>query len=43
MEVGVEESSKMKLVRSTWAGHEEKCEMKKCQRAYPQKVEGKWR
>ena len=32
VEVGVEESSKKKLMRSTWAGHVDKWEMKKWQR-----------
>ena len=32
MEIGVKESSKKKLVRSTWAGHVEKWEMKNWQR-----------
>ena len=41
MEVGVKESSKKKMVRSTWAGHVEKWELKKWQRE--QKVNGKWR
>ena len=31
-EVGVEESAKMKLVRSTWAGLVEKCSIKNWQR-----------
>ena len=40
----MEESSKMKLVRSTWAGHVVKMADKKlAKRADAQKVEGKWR
>ena len=40
MEVGVKESSKKKLVRSTWAGHVEKWHMKNWQR---EQMPRKWR
>ena len=44
MDVGGKESSKKKLVRSTWAGHVEKMTDKKlAKRADAQKVEGKWK
>ena len=43
MEVGVKESSKNVLVRSAWASHLEKWEMKNWQRADAQKEEGKWK
>ena len=44
MEVGVKESSKKQLVRSTWAGHvEEMGDEKLAKRADTQKVEEKWR
>ena len=39
VEVGVKESSKKKLVRSTWAAHVKN----NWQRADAQKVDGKWR
>ena len=40
VEVGVKDSFKKKWVRSTWASHIEKWEMKNWQRAYGQKVDG---
>ena len=44
MEVGAKQSSKKKLLRSTWAGHTEKMGHEKlAKRADAQKVEGKWR
>ena len=44
MEVEVRESSKKKLMRSTWAGHVNKMGANKlAKRADAQKVEGKWR
>ena len=44
LEVGVKESSKKKLVRSTWAGHVEKMgDEKLAKRVDDQKVERKWR
>ena len=44
VEAGVKESSKTKLVRSTWAGHVEKMgDEKLAKRTDAQKVEGMWR
>ena len=44
VEVGVKESSKKKLVRSTWAGDVKKLGDEKLEkRADAQKVEGNWR
>ena len=40
MEFGVKESSKKKLMRSTWAGNMEKWEMKHWQR---EQIPRKWR
>ena len=40
MDVGVNESSKRKLVRSTWAGHVKKGDKKLAKRADAQMVEG---
>ena len=43
MEVEVRESSKKKLMRSTWAGHVKKMGANKlAKRAGARKVEGKW-
>ena len=43
MAVGMKESSKKKLARSTWAGHVEKMGDEKLTKRDVQKVEGKWR
>ena len=44
VDVGANESSKKKLVRTTWAGHVENMgDDKMATRANAQKVEGKWR
>ena len=44
MEIGVKESSKKKLVRSTWAGHVENMgDEKLVKTADTQKVDWKWK
>ena len=40
VEVGMKKCSKKKLMRSTWADHVEKWEVKSWQRAVAQKVDG---